>query len=102
LTLTTTALYGSSSRRFGGCVWTPPPRGRPSFFVQHCVQLQSHWTHSWHTTAAKPAEWALSVGRLRLLPPRGICRESLSVPLARLRERCMQRPRCWLAPRNLS
>ncbi|EOU0964737.1 hypothetical protein ACKMV6_004285, partial [Shigella flexneri] len=24
MTLTTTALNGSSSRRFEGCVWTPP------------------------------------------------------------------------------
>ncbi|EON3372659.1 hypothetical protein ACNHGM_004810, partial [Escherichia coli] len=25
MTLTTTALNGSSSRRFENCVWTPPP-----------------------------------------------------------------------------
>ena len=41
LTLTTTALNGSSSRRFEGCVWTPPPRGRPSSLVQHCIHLQA-------------------------------------------------------------
>ncbi|AST87181.1 hypothetical protein CIG66_12420 [Ralstonia pseudosolanacearum] len=56
MTLITAALNGSNSRWFGGCVWTPPPRGRPSSLIQHCTHQQSrHWMHSWHTRTANHA-----------------------------------------------
>ncbi|EPT9038825.1 hypothetical protein ACVTKO_004164 [Shigella flexneri] len=46
MTLTTTALNGSSSRRFEGCVWTLP-------LISHTAlhPTSRHWMHSWHTYA---------------------------------------------------
>ncbi|AXV98054.1 hypothetical protein CJO81_20930 (plasmid) [Ralstonia solanacearum] len=64
MTLITAALNGSNSRWFGGCVWTPPPRGRPSSLIQHCTHQQSrHWMHSWHTRTVRTSVRTLTVGK---------------------------------------